>query len=39
MIMFLPSICLTNNTVYRHVLGNVSPGRFLVIYDRGFKAN
>ena len=39
MIMFLPSIRLTNDTTYRRMLGNVQPGRFLVKYNRGFKGN
>ena len=36
---FLPSICLTNDTAYRRVLGNVWPGRLLVLHIRSFKGN
>ena len=38
-ITFLPIICLSNDTSYRRVLGNVWPGRWLVLHIRNFKGN
>ena len=38
-ITFLTSISLSNDTACRRVLGNVWPGRWLVLHIRSFKGN